>query len=283
MPLPTARKLFGPEKCRYRTQTMDHSRLSDIRAQAPLIHNITNYVVMNISANALLAIGASPVMAHAIDEVAEMVKLARALVINIGTLSTAWVEAMTDAARTASALGIPIVLDPVGCGATAYRNRTVQDLIDTARPAVIRGNASEIRALVRSAGGTKGVDSLHTPEEALEDAVTLSRSLGCTVSVSGPTDIVVAGDQVARIRNGDPIMTRVTGMGCTASAVTGAYIAVEADAFEAAVQSMITMGVAGELAAAKAAGPGSFQMHFIDALHGLSEADLRKRAKVNFD
>jgi hydroxyethylthiazole kinase len=259
---------------------MAHSRLSDIRAQAPLVHNITNYVVMNSTANALLALGASPVMAHAIEEVEEMVRLSRALVINIGTLSTAWVDAMSAAAREAAAQGIPIVLDPVGCGATAFRTRTALGLIDAARPAVIRGNASEIRALARSTGGTKGVDSLHAPEEVLEDAVALSRSLGCTVSVSGPTDIVVDGDRVACINNGDPLMTRVTGMGCTASAITGAFVAVEADAFEAAVQAMVAMGVCGEMAAAKAAGPGSFQMHFLDALHALREADLQQRIRL---
>ena len=260
---------------------MNYSLLSLIRAQEPLVHNITNYVVMNTTANALLALGASPVMAHAVEEAGEMARLARALVINIGTLSPAWVDAMSVAAREAAAHGIPIVLDPVGCGATAYRTRTALALIDAARPAVIRGNASEIRALVGSAGGTKGVDSVHAPEDVLDDAVALSRSLGCVVSVSGATDIVVAGDRVARIHNGDPLMTRVTGMGCTASAVSGAFLAVAADAFDAAVQAMVTMGVAGELAAAGAAGPGSFQLRFLDALHGLREADLRQRARLD--
>lgn len=260
---------------------MNYSLLSHIRAQAPLVHNITNYVVMNSTANALLAIGAAPVMAHAIEEVEEMARLSRALVINIGTLSAPWVAAMAAAARVAAGLGIPIVLDPVGCGATSYRTRSALGLIDAARPAVIRGNASEIRALVRGTDGTKGVDSRHAPEEVLDDAIALARSLGCTVSVSGPTDIVVAGDRVARIHNGHPLMTRVTGMGCTASAVTGAFVAVETDAFDAAAQAMVTMGVAGELAAAGAAGPGSFQPRFLDALHGLREADLRQHARLD--
>lgn len=259
---------------------MSYPLLSQIRAQAPLVHNITNYVVMNTTANALLALGASPVMAHAVEEVDDMARIAGALVINIGTLSPAWVQAMASAAKTAAAHGIPIVLDPVGCGATDYRTRTARDLIDAARPAVIRGNASEIRALARSAGGTKGVDSLHAPDEVLEDASALARALGCVVSISGPTDLVVDGDRVARIGNGDPLMTRVTGMGCTASAVTGAFLAVAEDAFEAAVQAMLTMGVAGELAAAGAAGPGSFQVRFLDALHGLRETDLQQRARL---
>ena len=259
---------------------MNFSLLAHIRAEAPLVHNITNYVVMNNTANALLALGASPVMAHAVEEVEEMTRLSRALVINIGTLSAAWIDAMSLAMRAAAAQGIPVVLDPVGCGATAFRTRTALGLIETARPGVIRGNASEIRALVRNTGGARGVDSLHEPEEVLDDAVSLSQALGCVVSVSGPTDIVVAGDRIARIHNGDPLMTRVTGMGCTASAVTGAFLAVTEDAFEAAVEAMIVMGVAGEMAASGAAGPGSFQLRFLDALHGLRETDLQQRARM---
>lgn len=259
---------------------MNTHRLSKIRAQAPLVHNITNYVVMNSTANALLALGASPLMAHAVEEVGDMVRLSRALVINIGTLSAAWVETMTVASRVAEEQGIPVVLDPVGCGATAYRTKVALDLIAAARPSVIRGNASEIRALARCAGGTKGVDSVHSPDEVLDEAVALARSLGCVVSVSGPADLVVCGDRVARVQNGHPLMTRVTGMGCTASAVTGAFLAVEPDAFEAALQAMVTMGVAGELAAGKAAGPGSFQVHFLYVLHALRDDDLGQLVRV---
>jgi len=258
----------------------DHD-LSRIRAQAPLVHNITNYVVMNSTANALLAIGASPVMAHAVEEVEAMVALSQALVINIGTLSTPWVDAMLQAAKQAARLGIPIVLDPVGCGATAFRTATARALIEAARPAVIRGNASEIRALANATGTTKGVDSLHTPDEAFTDAQALSRALGCVVSVSGPVDLIVADDQVARVAYGHPMMTRVTGMGCTASALSGAFVAVNPQPFEAAVQAMVVMGVAGELAAEKAHGPGSFQMHFLDALYGLNDADMAKRRKTS--
>lgn len=259
---------------------MTHTHLSAIRAQAPLIHNITNYVVMNSTANALLALGASPVMAHAVEEVVELVQQSRALVINIGTLSADWISAMSVAARTAAEHGIPVVLDPVGCGATAYRTKTALALIEAAKPSVIRANASEIRALVRCSGGTKGVDSRHAPEEVLDEAQALAQALGCVVSVSGPTDIVVAGGRTAHVGNGDPLMARVTGMGCTASAVTGAFLAVAEDAFEAAVAAMVTMGVAGELTAARAAGPGSFQMHFLDVLHGLREADLQRLARL---
>jgi hydroxyethylthiazole kinase len=259
---------------------MNTHRLAEIRAQAPLIHNITNYVVMNSTANALLALGASPVMAHAIEEVEEMVRLSRALVINIGTLSDAWVEAMSLAARVAVEQGIPLVLDPVGCGATAYRTKVARGLLEIARPSVIRGNASEIRALARCAGRTKGVDSLHSPDEVFDEARDLARSLDCVVSVSGPVDLIVTADRVAHIHNGHPLMTRVTGMGCTASALSGAFLAVESNAFEAAIQAMVTMGVTGELAAERALGPGSFQMHFLDVLHGLQEADILQRARL---
>ena len=259
---------------------MNHFRLPDIRAQAPLVHNITNFVVMNSTANALLALGASPVMAHAIEEVEAMVRLSRALVINMGTLSAAWVDAMSLAAMTAVEHGVPIVLDPVGCGATDYRTQVARRLLEVARPSVIRGNASEIRALARCAGSTKGVDSVHSPDEVFDEAMALARSVGCVVSVSGPVDLVVDGQREARIHNGHPLMTRVTGMGCTASALSGAFLAVESNSFEAAIQAMLTMGVAGELAAQKALGPGSFQMHFLDVLHELQEADIQQLARL---
>lgn len=251
-----------------------------IRAEAPLVHNITNYVVMNTTANALLAIGASPVMAHAVDEAAEMAGLARALVMNIGTLSTPWIEAMLVAGKTARQRGIPVVLDPVGCGATQFRTATAQKLIEVVKPAVIRGNASEIRALLHAGQATKGVDSLCTPEEVQEDARTLSKSAECVVVVSGPVDLIVAGKQIARVANGHPMMTRVTGMGCTASAITGAFLAVNPSPFHAAIQAMAVMGIAGEIAAERSQGPGSLQLNFLDVLYGLQESDLSQRLRV---
>jgi hydroxyethylthiazole kinase len=257
--------------------------IQTIRAEVPLVLNITNYVVMNTTANALLAVGAAPVMAHAVEEVAEMTQLARALVLNIGTLSAAWVDAMFKAGKAARERGIPIVLDPVGCGATVFRTTTAQRLVEELNPAVIRGNASEIRALVRSGAGAKGVDSRHSPDEVYDDAVALSASTGCVVSVSGPVDLVVAGNDVARIANGHPMMTRVTGMGCTASAITGAFVAVNPSPLKAAAHAMAVMGMAGEMAAEHALGPGSFQMHFLDALYRVREADVVKRVKLQYE
>jgi hydroxyethylthiazole kinase len=252
-----------------------------IRTQTPLVHNITNYVVMNTTANALLAIGASPVMAHALEEVQEMVGLAQSLVINIGTLSSPWVKAMIKAGKEANRRNIPVVFDPVGSGATSFRTSTALKLIQEIHPAIIRGNASEIRSLVHHGQGAKGVDSRHTPEEALDDARTLSRSAACAVSMSGQVDIIVDKDSIARIENGHPIMTKVTGMGCTASAITGAFAAVNPSAFQAAAHAMTVMGIAGEMAVERSSGTGSFQMHFIDVLSTLGESDIGQRQKVH--
>lgn len=260
--------------------TMLWKDIQRIRSEAPLVHNITNYVVMSSTANALLAIGASPVMAHAGQEVEEMVSLARALVINIGTLSADWVESMVKAGHEALRRGIPVVLDPVGCGATTYRTATAQRLAEEIHPSIIRGNASEIRALFRSGKGTRGVDSIHKPEDVLEDARSLSLACRCVVSVSGAVDLVVEGDSVVRIANGHPIMSRVTGMGCAATAVTGAFAAVNPSPLMAAAHGMAAVGIAGEIAAERSAGPGSFTAQFLDALYLLQESDITRRLNM---
>jgi hydroxyethylthiazole kinase len=255
--------------------------LERIRAAAPLVHNITNYVVMNPTANALLALGASPVMAHALEEVEDMVGLAGALVLNIGTLSPAWIEAMSRAGARAVARGIPVVLDPVGAGATAYRTSTAHRLLNDASPAVVRGNASEIRALVDEAHGTKGVDSTDTSEAAAAAAAALALGQRCVVSVSGATDLIVSDTGVIRIGNGHALMPRITGMGCTASAFTGAFAAVNPSPTLAAAHAMLVMGVAGEIAGEQSAGPGSFWTAFLDAVAALSARDLQVRARFS--
>jgi hydroxyethylthiazole kinase len=251
-----------------------------IRTEAPLVHNITNYVVMNTTANALLSIGASPVMAHAIDEVEDMAGLARALVLNIGTLSEPWIEAMIKAGRKAREKGTPIILDPVGAGATQFRTKTAQKLLWDSPPTVVRGNASEIRALFNAESGTKGVESTHTSEEALEAARLLSENFPTVVSISGVTDMIVSGRSVIRVTNGHPMMARVTGLGCTATALTGAFAAVNPSPLKAAAHAMAVMGIAGEIAAERSRGPGSFQMHFLDALFLLAESDIDSRLKM---
>ena len=262
------------------TSSLVWGDLQKIRAEAPLVHNITNYVVMNSTANALLAVGASPVMAHAVQEVEEMVRHARALVLNIGTLSPAWVEAMVKAGQEATRRGVPVVLDPVGSGATGYRTATALRLLEEVRPTIVRGNASEIRSLVRVGAGPKGVDSQHAPEEILEEAKALSHQWRCAVSVSGPVDIVVAGDAVVRVANGHAMMARVTGMGCTATAITGAFAAVNPSPLDAAAHAMAVMGLAGEIAAERAEGPGTFFPHFLDALHLLDQPNVARRLRL---
>jgi hydroxyethylthiazole kinase len=256
------------------------SSIEDIRKTSPVVHNITNYVTMNNSANALLAIGASPVMAHAEDEVEDMVGIAGALVINIGTLSDPWIRAMFRAAYRAKKRNVPVILDPVGAGATAYRTRTARQLLLEVSAAIIRGNASEIMALLDEKAKTKGVDSTVAAHDAVDVARQLSNINGCVVCVSGETDYIVRGDDVTRIMNGHAMMTRVTGMGCIASALCGAFSAVNSDYAEAAAQAMAVMGIAGEIAAGDVPGPGSLQVRFLDTLYRLSEGDIERRLKT---
>lgn len=254
--------------------------LEKIRNQAPLVHNITNFVVMNLTANALLSLGASPVMAHAKEEVEEMVSLASAVVINIGTLSQPWVEAMEKAVKAAERRGKPVVLDPVGAGATAYRTSTAKKLLASGRVAIIRGNGSEIKSLVQVDARTKGVDSLESPEAAEEAARFLSIRFHCVVSISGPVDFIVKEETTVKIANGHRFMPRVTGLGCVASAVTGAFAAVNSNYLEAAAGAMAVMGICGELAAETARGPASFEINFLDWLHLVGEKEIAARLKV---
>ncbi|HEX9484685.1 MAG TPA: hydroxyethylthiazole kinase [Gemmatimonadaceae bacterium] len=257
------------------------SALACVRAESPLVQNITNYVVMNTTANALLAVGASPAMVHAVEEVEDFVSISRALVINIGTLSPRWVEAMRLAALRARAREIPWVLDPVGVGATSYRTEVGAELARMS-PAVIRGNASEIMVLAGSVGAAgKGVDSTQSTDDALGPARALARETGAIVAMTGVVDYVTDGTRVAAVRNGHPMMARVTGLGCTASALVGAFVAVNDDALSAAAAALAVLGVAGELAAARSVGPGSLQMHLLDALYAMDERTLEQQAHVS--
>ena len=251
-----------------------------IRAEAPVVHNITNYVVMNITANALLALGASPVMAHAEEEAAEMTAIARSLVINIGTLSTPWIAAMFKAGHAAIRMGHPIVLDPVGAGATAFRTDTARKLLAELSPAIVRGNASEIRALAYDEQATRGVDSSHAVDDAAKAASALSARHGSVVVASGAVDLISSAGALTRVCNGHPMMPKVTGMGCTASALAGAFAAVNPSAHDAAVNAMAVMGIAGELAAEQSPGPGTFPARFLDAVYLLNEAGIRERLQV---
>ncbi len=254
--------------------------LATLRERRPLVHNITNYVVMDFSANALLAIGASPVMAHAVEEVHEMVALAGALVINIGTLSERWIEAMFAAGREARRRGVPIVIDPVGAGATRLRTETAKRLIEELHPTVVRGNASEILSLARAGGATRGVDSTRGVDEAAAVARELAHAWGTVVAVTGVEDFVTDGRRALRVANGHALMGRVTGTGCVASAIVGAFAAVEPDTAFAATAALAVYGVAGELAAEGAPGPGTFRTRLIDALDQVSPAIVQAKARA---
>ena len=263
-------------------QTIDllADSLARLRAQAPLVQNITNYVVMNSTANALLALGASPAMVHAEEEVADFAAIAAALVVNIGTLSPSWVAGMHLAVQSMAARGKPWVLDPVGAGATPYRTAAAGALL-ARRPSVLRGNASEVLATAGAAGHTRGVDATDTSDAALESARSIAARFGIVVAVTGATDYITDGQAVRAVHNGHALMTRVTGLGCTASALVGAFLGAGDPPLLAATHALAVLGVAGELAMEKAAGPGTLQLHLYDALHALDRAALDRRLRVD--
>jgi hydroxyethylthiazole kinase len=256
--------------------------LARLRERKPLVHQITNYVVMNETANATLALGALPVMAHAQEEVEEMVGLAGALVINIGTLSPLWVDAMLAAGRAASAKGIPVVVDPVGAGATRYRTETAKRLLDEVDVTVLRGNPGEIGTLVGADAEVRGVESISVGGEPAELAREAARTLGLVASVTGPVDHVSDGKTVLAVQNGHELLATVSGTGCMSTAITGCFLAVKADEpLEAAAEALAAFGVAGEDAAAVASGPGSFHAALYDALYNLDPATLDARARIS--
>jgi len=251
-----------------------------MRAQAPLVHNITNFVAMNTMANVLLAAGASPAMVHAREEVAEFAALAQALTVNVGTIDPIWAEAMEQAAQAIRAAGRPWVLDPVGVGATRFR-REVCDRLLRLRPDVIRGNASEILALAGGGATGRGADSADPVEAALEAARDLARRTGGVVAVSGPVDHVTDGTQVFRVANGHPLMTRVTALGCALNGVIAAFVADDRPALPATLAALAFYGAAGEHAARHASGPGGFQVAFLDALHAMTPDQLSAAARIS--
>jgi hydroxyethylthiazole kinase len=254
--------------------------LAAVRKEKPLIHNITNFVVMNTTANALLAMGASPVMAHAPNEVEEMVSFAGALVLNIGTLTDPWVESMLKAGAKATALNKPVILDPVGSGATAMRTAAAKSIIGQTRVSVIRGNASEVLSLQRDDTKTKGVDSIHSVEDAAGAAKELAMQLETTLAITGPVDWVTDGKQVIRVANGHPLMGYVTGTGCTATAVIGAFLAVDSNPVSAAATALAYFGLAGETAGEGADAPGSFMVKLLDALYTITPQQLQAGSKI---
>ena len=255
--------------------------LAAIREQKPLVHQITNYVVMNETANATLALGALPVMAHAREEVEEMAALAGALVLNIGTLSPAWVEAMLAAGRAANGAGAPVVLDPVGAGATSYRTETARRLLSEVEVAVVRGNPAEIATLAGREAEIRGVESIGVSGSAAELARAAARELGTAAAVTGAVDYVSDGERVVEVQNGHPLLSSITGSGCMATAITGCFLAVRGEApLDAAAEALVAFGVAGEDAARQASGPGSFHVALYDALQQLDPTTIDALARV---
>jgi hydroxyethylthiazole kinase len=253
-----------------------------LRDAKPLIHQITNYVVMNETANATLALGALPVMAHAREEVEEMAAIAGALVLNIGTLSPHWVDAMLLAGRVANERGIPVVLDPVGAGATRYRTETAKRILDEVDITVLRGNAGEVATLVGVDAEVRGVESIATGGDPADLARQAGRQLGLVASVTGVVDHVSDGETVLAIENGHPLMATITGTGCMSSALTGCFLAVNRDApLGAAAEALAAFGVAGEDAAQGANGPGSFHVGLYDALAALDPETLDGRVRIS--
>lgn len=256
--------------------------LEKVRNENPLIHNITNVVVTNFTANGLLALGASPVMASAVQEVAEMAKLARALVLNIGTLEQKTVDAMLIAGKAANEAGVPVLLDPVGAGATAFRTATVQHLLEKIKIKVLRGNAAEIANIIGRKWEIKGVDGASGEGNIVELAQTAAKRFRTVVAITGEEDIVTDGTNTFIIQNGHPLLTKVTGAGCLLTAIIGAFTAVSNDVILSVVTAIAFYGIAAEKAAAKTSqeGPGSFQIELLNQLSKVSVKDIENHAKI---
>jgi hydroxyethylthiazole kinase len=255
--------------------------LSVLRARRPLVHQITNYVVMNETANATLAIGALPVMAHAPEEVEEMASVAGALVLNIGTLSAPWIEAMLLAGKAANAAGVPVVLDPVGAGATGFRTDTAKRILSEVRVTVVRGNAGEVATLIGEQAEMRGVDSLGVVSPAEAIARSAARELGCVVAVTGPVDRISDGERGYRVANGHALLGMVTGTGCMSTAITACFLTAKPDEpLEAATEALAAYGVAAEDAAVGANGPGTFHAALYDGLYNLDPETLDGRTKI---
>ena len=255
--------------------------LNDIRAKRPLVHSITNFVVMNETANAVLCIGALPIMAHAIEEVEEMASMAGALVLNIGTLTPEWINAMELAGKAANKAGVPVILDPVGAGATKLRTDSSRRLMDNVDVSIVRANAAEAASLAGIKAEIRGVESISASSMNEEIAHLFVEKYGCTVAITAPVDIVCNKDFTARIHNGHVMMSKVVGTGCMSNVIIASYAAVQPDTFKAAVGGLAAFGIAGEIAASAAPEkPGTFHVELYNALYSLNEADISIRAKV---
>ncbi|HTG72100.1 MAG TPA: hydroxyethylthiazole kinase [Candidatus Udaeobacter sp.] len=257
--------------------------LNKIREQNPLIHNITNIVVTNFTANGLLALGASPFMAYAHEEVADVAKMASAVVLNIGTLDEQIVEACLLAGKSANEHNVPIVFDPVGAGATPFRTAAAHRIIEGVKLAVLRGNVAEVANVIGERWSIKGVDAGEGEGNAISLAQSAARKLGCIVVITGKEDVITDGNTTFLVGNGHPILTKITGAGCLLSSLVGAFAAVGGKAMLAAVaEALAFYGVAAEIAYDRTAGqgPGSFQVELVNQLALVSAETLKKNAKL---
>ena len=254
--------------------------LAAVRSHRPLVHHITNSVTINDCANITISAGAAPVMAEAPEEVAEMVSAAGALVLNIGTLSQGQVDAMLIAGRRANVLGIPVILDPVGAGATRFRTETAWRLLDSLDVAVLKGNAGEIGVLAGTGGSVRGVDSGGIAGDPVETVRECARATGTVVAMTGDVDVIADKRRVFLVRNGNPMMDRLSGTGCMAASVTASFAAVADDYAVTTAAALAAFGLAGERAAAGARGPYSFRTALFDELSVLTPGDLAEHARL---
>lgn len=249
--------------------------LKNLRQTKPLVHCITNIVVANFQANGLLALGASPIMADSLEESAEIAAISSCTLLNTGTLDLTTVDSMIAAGKSAIQHGRPLILDPVGAGATAFRKQTVDHLLDTLDFSLIRGNAGEIAAIAGVAWHAKGVDAGSGDVDITDAAKQVALQNNCLVAVTGETDLVTDGERVIRISGGHELMSLVTGSGCLLSAVAGAFLAVsQGDALHTAAESLALYKKAGEIAAEQSFGPGDFAMNFLNTLHSTEFSDV---------
>jgi hydroxyethylthiazole kinase len=255
--------------------------LERIHKEKPLIHNITNMVAMNDTANSILAIGALPIMAHAQEEVGDMVKAAGALLLNIGTLTPEQIESMIVAGQVANNLKIPVILDPVGAGATNLRTESALKIQEKVKINIVRGNFAEISILAGLKGNIKGVESVGSEKDSAEIACTLARKFNQIAIITGEKDIVTDGKKVVEIDNGSPMLRTITATGCMATSLIASFTAVCDDYVLASTGALVCFGLAGERAAVKALGPGSFKVNLFDEIYNLNEEIISKGLKVN--
>lgn len=261
--------------------------LTNVRSKTPIVHCITNYVTVNDCANIVLAAGGSPIMADDIGEVADITSISNALVINIGTLNARTVQSMLAAGQTANALGVPVILDPVGAGASALRNETAAQLLQNVHFAVIRGNISEIKAVALGSSTTKGVDAdsadqlnEQNREEVIAFAKKLSQETGAVIAITGKEDLITDGKECYMIKNGHVMMSKITGSGCMLTCVIGCYLGANANPLTATSAAICAMGLCGELAYQEGIGTASFRTRLIDTMSNLTAQQLTGGAQV---